>query len=482
MQDDGGGGGGSSSSATTTTAPVETSLVGLSPTYWAHVPLSISQIHQLELIHGVHCYCYRPFPSDEQKPKGDSTTACHNNSAPPAMMKIVPISKCRVVACIVSLERRAASGSALYVLDDGTGLLDCISWQDDLMEDALPPLVEHPTISNNDFNDSNSINNHLPNEYYHQFQVGDMVEVFGRIECVAILSPLDNNNNNRPRCVRELHLSMLRLLPSCGSRPTSDCCLDSESKHMMQVSSTGIHDPSTSLQQLPLYNATDVLDWLGPEISFQIQQKEHFPSVHDKVGAWRLFGIQCPCGSGGGCQDLKDALLYCHCIAKKVDLDPDWSYRDALLRVLLQMERKLNDDTAVPHTASDDTTLLPLFVHYQELVNNSMLEKKAEQQVKRLDYPATAAKQVLLRTIRTLCDDGILHLYDAEMDTYLLISRATVLEPYVRLLSSKKADDMVVRSRLFTNRPVFLQRVPKARLQLVRRLIAESETMDTESD
>ena len=39
----------------------------------------------------------------------------------------VPISKCSLVGAIVSAEIRS-DGSRLYVLDDGTGLMDCVDW------------------------------------------------------------------------------------------------------------------------------------------------------------------------------------------------------------------------------------------------------------------------------------------------------------------------------------------------------------------
>ena len=117
----------------------------------------------------------------------------------------------------------------------------------------------------------------------------------------------------------------------------------------------------------------------------------------------------------------------------------------------------------------------PLFVNFQELATDTELGSLAQQQATQLGRPATRAKQLLLQTIRALSLDGILHLYDCKSDTYLLVSRTGVLEPYVRLFSSKKWEDAVARAKLQRNKPVFLRSVPKARIQLVRRTLEVTE-------
>ena len=87
----------------------------------------------------------------------------------PIVDHVVPVSRCDVQGVIVNVERRA--GSTLYLLDDGTGLLDCIRWEnydDDVY--TLPPLV------------GASETNCAGPEY----GVGDQVRIWGRIRLVYV--------------------------------------------------------------------------------------------------------------------------------------------------------------------------------------------------------------------------------------------------------------------------------------------------------
>jgi hypothetical protein len=80
--------------------------------------------------------------------------------------KLIPISRCKLTGTIVSVERTSAS--VVYVIDDGSGLVDCLFW---IEKDAytLPSLL---------FEDNNTGEGIL--------QVGEIVRVLGRIECVAV--------------------------------------------------------------------------------------------------------------------------------------------------------------------------------------------------------------------------------------------------------------------------------------------------------
>ena len=81
-------------------------LVGLSPAYWAHVPLSIRQVHDLQLLQGINVLVQKRALSAETR--------------------LLPLSKCELLGIIVAVESRG--DSVLYVLDDGTGLIDCLYW------------------------------------------------------------------------------------------------------------------------------------------------------------------------------------------------------------------------------------------------------------------------------------------------------------------------------------------------------------------
>ena len=417
----------------------ETFLVGLSPTFWSHVPLCIAQIHSLKLVNGLNCFM-------------------QNN-------RWVPLSRCRLVACVVAVQRKV-NGDAHYVMDDGTGLLDCIAWEDDA--DALPPLVDGGEEDN----------------LYHassQCHVGDMVQVFGRIDCKL----------HDCKCIRELQISSIQSLASSLNRRAAPWCLDAESRHMLRIATCSAHTGSSVLSPatgMPdddsnyatsaytnplLLTGRDALEWLGPDFAAQVEERQHFPAPDDTLGAWRLFGANCRCKVG----QIKKELLYCHCIATPEKLDPNFQYRDALLNVLLDMNNtQLGAAAGKSGTASDQK---PLFFQFQVVGSNEGLQRLATQQVLEQKRPLLETRQLLLRTVRALRQDGILHLYDTAADTYLLISRTNVLEPYMLLLNSKKWEDSVLRVKLQRNKPVFLQNVPKSRLQLVRRSLKETEDAGT---
>ena len=97
---------------------VDECLVGLSPAYWAHVPLSIRQVHDLQLLQGINVLV---------QPPSSPSSASSKEPSP----RLLPLSKCELVGVIVAVESRG--DSVIYVLDDGTGLIDCLYWM------QLPP-------------------------------------------------------------------------------------------------------------------------------------------------------------------------------------------------------------------------------------------------------------------------------------------------------------------------------------------------------
>ena len=194
-------------------------LVGLAPCYWSHVPLLIGQLLRglwLHQKHGVHCLWLRPLPDDDAS-KADTTTTT----------KLVPITKCRLVGHIVAAERKGG-GCVQYVVDDGTGMVDCLYW-DDEDEDGggLPALT---LDSNNDI---------LP--------IGELVRVLGKIQCADVaraLAAKDNANYNAKShtssspsstsvpadaVVREIHASIVQPLRH-RARPHS---MDPEWQHWL---------------------------------------------------------------------------------------------------------------------------------------------------------------------------------------------------------------------------------------------------------
>ena len=264
-------------------------LVGISPTYWSHVPLHIQQIHHLKLVNGIQCLTVETSAEQDSQDVGDTTTR-----PPASSSKIVPISKCQLVGIVVCVERKP-NGSVIYVIDDGTGLIDCLHYpcilSDDPWDSLLPPLVQS--------SDQDDI-----------FPVGECVKVMGRIQCISIqqASPVDTTDSSpKLTCIREIHATLVESVKTCYSSSLS--LLDAERRHwdrcIRLYRATLIPTALAATEPPPiLCNAKDVLVRLGPEIGRQVADRNNLPSADDKIGAWKLFGAKCKCQSS-----YKDALL-----------------------------------------------------------------------------------------------------------------------------------------------------------------------------
>jgi hypothetical protein len=249
-------------------ADVPEALVGLLPSYWAHIPMLVAQIHDLHVINGFHC-----LPG-----------SC------------IPISRCCLMGCIVAYERKISGSS--FVLDDGTGLMDCIYWEDDQFRDALPALAD------DSFLEETSLG------------VGMIVKVMGRLEGTAMSHAIQ----------REIRVSWCQPIHAGSHRRAAPFSLDAESRHVLKVA----QHTHPSVQE--------VLDALGTNLCQQIVEKQDFPSSDDTISAWRLFGVYCKCPSS----NIKTELLYCSCIATPESTDANFCFRIKLLELLLSLR---NHDT-----------------------------------------------------------------------------------------------------------------------------------------
>jgi hypothetical protein len=399
--------------------------VGLSPTYWAHVPLLIYELHNLRLVQGVSCLV--------QELDGQE--------------KLIPISRCKLTGTVVSVERTSAS--VVYVIDDGTGLVDCLFW---IEKDAytLPSLL---------FEDNNTGEDIL--------QVGEIVRILGRIECVAVrangIGMASTSAWVGSDAIREIHASVVEPLTSLSSTRSMPQTLDAESQHWISCARVS---PSTSSSAL-LNNAADVLALLGPEIAAQVNNRINIvaASGDDYSGAWRVFGMECRCES-----EYKDALLYCHCQATPELLDPEYRYRDALLLTLLDMESSLT-------TSGSSDIPAHLRFQYKTVAHHSRLHQIASEEVtnSKSGGPIGNTNRLVLNTFRALRQDGIVYLIDEQSDTYLFVSRSKVLEPYVHTkLITCPATAVAAKS----NKPAYLAKVPKARLQFIRKELLAHQQSD----
>ncbi|GAX26443.1 hypothetical protein FisN_37Hh007 [Fistulifera solaris] len=176
--------------------------------------------------------------------------------------------------------------------DDGSGLMDCIYWEDNQFRDALPALADEESSENS-------------------LSVGMMVKVMGRLE----------GTSETGVTKREIRVSWCQPIHTGSHRRVAPFSLDTESRHVLKVA----EHKHSSLQE--------VLEALGPHLQQQIVERQDFPSADDTVSAWRLFGVHCKCPA----TPIKTTLLYCSCIATPESTDANFCFRMKLLELLLSL-------------------------------------------------------------------------------------------------------------------------------------------------
>ena len=394
-------------------------VVGISASYWAHVPMFIAQVLSLRVSsEGVILV-----PSSNSSTSSSINTTGRTRKSTDYTEDdrnndhfFTPTSKCTLVGTIIAIDIRS-NGSLTYTIDDGTGLLDCLYW----LESGA---YEFPSL-NDEILD-------------HILEIGTIVRVLGKIV------PVYMNDIDRTTCITEIHASLIEPIPTVRCRRTS---LNFESTHVADCIKL-----SRSNQ-----NAREYLDALGSEIEAQVKDRDGLPSNDDDAATWKVFGINCKCNLS-----YKEALLYCHCKATIEAMDPHFTFRDALLEKLLQDEEQIQEEG------------VPLRFIFSNVLKDKSLCSVAERivETKSPSCLITSVKRLVLATFRALRNDGILYMLDDSTDTYLLISRTRVLEPYVRLMMSKDLDHILERSHLQKNRPPYLLNVPRARLQYIGKSIS----------
>ena len=496
---------------------IDSFVVGLAPSFWAHVPLLIEHVKRhLHLLDGIQCFIL--------KVEQDEEVDFHTNSlfssqlflsSFPDNQKIIPVSKCHLIGTIVNAERKS-NGCSMYILDDGTGMIDILHYSDgDLY--SLPSLSGH----------------HDSCLRYNLFEPGDIVRIFGRIQCKVLTRSsevttvaVDGNKTKQfipaSSITREIHASLIVPLEIVSmnrsrARPNS---IDHECEHWINcvkflrtgLVGGGNTSSISSVSNLQaLNNANDVLPFLGSDIANQILERNSVSSsllmddsTDDVTQAWRLFGTQCQCTNTA----LKRDLLYCHCAATRQDnpsVDPNLVYRDALLTKLLEEEATFASGLPPPKSINDiwkniinevevDQNCYHFQFQYSSIAADEKLNQIAlEELTKTSSMNHTISRdsgngstmnqsnQLMLRnvqeltrsTVRALRKDGIFYLIDANTDTYLLMSRTGVLEPYLRTkfalqkLSVERRTQYGEASSLFP----YIKSVPRSRLEFVRRCL-----------
>jgi len=221
-------------------------VVGISPQYWAYTRMLVIDVLNLKLKDGINWL---------QPPSSTSRIS-------------TPVSKCLLFGHIVYSAKRR-DGSMVYILDDGTGMIDCVHWFSDSTQDPyqLPSLTD--TLDYYGHNDC--------------FSVGETVRIFGKIECLASTTKTEmthqgtleiGSNHTSRSVVREIHVRIIERVEDY---------LVSEVNQWMD---------SCRLDPISLHSC---LDSLGPKIRSQIQNRSDLPAVDDDLSSWRIFGMNCNC-------------------------------------------------------------------------------------------------------------------------------------------------------------------------------------------
>jgi hypothetical protein len=271
------------------------------------------------------------------------------------------------------------------VLDDGTGLVDCVHWS---TSDQQHDIYYLPNLES----DVKEV------QVQDRLVVGDLVRVFGKLECLArdvsVTCDLDEDNNGRKqKWIGEIQAAIIE--------PLQDDVVLAEANHWKRCQAA----TPKSIQYW--------LDLLGPQIQAQVHQKANLPAANDTLGQRRVFGTSCQC-----VVSYKESLLYCHCQATLEPLDPHLKFRDSLLELLLVFQERNTEMLVFP---------------YKDIKTDPQLRETA------FEVALTAGKgtkdmvdQLFRNTFRALRKDGILYLVNSHTDDYLLITRDKVLEPFVR--------------------------------------------------
>ena len=493
----------------------ESCVVGLGPSFWAHVPLFIHQIQNyLHLMNGVNCLLLDSTTNESKMNFVPLRTVTSEVNKP---LKLIPISRCTLVGTIVSMERKS-TGCVMFVLDDGTGLIDVLQYEEDDFL-SLPLLTRQ--------SEGASVHDDV-------FEPGDLVRVFGRLQCVSIVQsalhqhkpkwilvesafPVINADSQRAcriNCsesfIREVHASLILPIatkPSGRGRPVCNF-FEKEYEHWMDCARhlekskyvVGCIGMQHIVPKFPiLSNALDVMQVLGNDLSTQVWHTVLSSDGDMDENSWQVFGRQCKCCN----VILKHDLLYCHCTATPdTILDPEFRYRDALLAKLLQRESgyicsvsqllKPFQDDVLQNIKSNEVRYHFQF-QYRDIVMDEELNQIALDELRRagcLNATVDAGtlneltqdsirafgqvRRLIRNAFQALWKDGIVYLVDANIDTYLLLSRKGVLEPHIRSKMALQKLSAETRARYYAteSRPQYLDHVPRARLQFIRRSLS----------
>jgi len=189
---------------------LEHHLIGLSPQYWSYTPLFIADIETLHLINGVaNCLVIPPSITTTNPTTSTSTATAptsetkkcqkikQNQKTNPKPKRILPLSKCELIG-IVTYVHEKSNRSTHYIVDDGTGSIDCVSWNTNdadynnaivfpVKYRLLPTMTNMSSLSSCVTGWEEDATDNTSGSGSGEVRVGDMVRILGWMKCVAVL-------------------------------------------------------------------------------------------------------------------------------------------------------------------------------------------------------------------------------------------------------------------------------------------------------
>ncbi|KAL3809873.1 hypothetical protein ACHAXA_001298 [Cyclostephanos tholiformis] len=470
---------------------VDYRVIGLSPQYWSFTPLLVGDLIGLPLINGVDCFVSPAnvgrtgetgHDTDCEGQSGGFQTEIPNRLCSPKSKKpklngnpigswnILPLSRVLLKGIATAIVRRP-NGCTQIVLDDGTGAIDVLYWDNSHDGNSaynLPPLLSEHETSNN--------------RRGFRFDLGDSLEVMGKIK---VMTAGKSNTDNcmlsdyspiplevRFGCVREIHATSVCLMDEGQTRMANQW--NGEIVHWLKCMKFSRKCSLTNDSRIR--NGKNILPLLGDSICASIESASCDLCGYNDRNVQDRECCQTP-------RRFRSAFFYCHCEATWETLDPSFRFRDAFLHRLLDLEAQLQrtSDSCFPSATEDcidllgvppDTILPPFLFTFESVFNDKALSSIASETVASTTLPEVNAQRLIRKVFAAITKEGILSLFDPEEDLYVLVSRNRVIEPFLK--RSMGADEIGLGvDPQFLTPPFFMSNVPKKRITAIKNWIEE---------
>ena len=405
--------------------PLSHCIIALSSAYHEYIPLTIHNLHSLVLLSGIDCLL-------TNLPEGNDES-----------VHVLPVSKTTIVGTIVYCQYKSNCSMSL-VIDDGTDLCDCTGW---IQEDDMD-----------------------------KYCVGNLVKIQGFIK---ILSLKEKEKSIKVAekfyeawsCIRELQIHSINIImdkneeilhwlqcmqfrKSIGMKmdidDILDCNNDDDDDDEQQMMNTPVLNGFETFNLLPETHQQQILASRG------FEELDVLPNEIDRM-LRKYFGRDCRC-----IVSYKDDLLYCHCMASKEPLDPEFKFRDALLEKLIQME----------HAFVHRNNASRLEFLYQIVVDDQELRSISSEVVASTAYPEINQRRLYTNTFKMLRKDGVLCLVNIQKDIYVLLSKNRVLIPAaIAQIQDERCADVNGNTKHHHRKQSFLEKgISSSKLRLIKYL------------